>query len=110
MSGSPVMFHTDPARGYRRDSLPTDPNTGLRIAPYLLIGILVGTWHGQYITDFLPEKETVLLTDAEFNSGISVVLPASHIIETLYQEQLRNNRNASLEAIEKLSGYKPLSK
>jgi hypothetical protein len=64
MSGSPVMFHTDPGRRFKREPLPTDPNTGLRIAPYLLVGILIGTWHGQYASDFLQPENSGLLTDA----------------------------------------------
>ena len=108
MSGSPVMFHTDPGRKYRRQPLPTDPNTGLRVAPYLLVGILVGTWSGQYVLDFLQEKDRILLTDAEFNSGISVVLPAPQIVEVLYQQQLRDARLASIEEIRLISGYRSL--
>jgi hypothetical protein len=108
MSGSPVMFHTEPGRTHKRQPMPTDPNTGLRMAPYLLVGILVGTWHGQYAGDFLPMGEP-LLTDAEFNSGISVALPVSQIIEVLYQKALCDARNATLERLKQESGFRPTS-
>jgi hypothetical protein len=88
MSGAPVFFHIDPARRYRRESIPTDPETGLRVVPYFLIGMIIGTWHGQYASDFVTQDD-IIVTDADFNSGIAVVLPEAQIIETISQRRLR---------------------
>ena len=62
----------------------------------------------QYAGDFLPMGEP-LLTDAEFNSGISVALPVSQIIEVLYQKALCDARNATLERLKQESGFRPTS-
>ena len=105
MSGSPVMFHTDPARAGRREPLQTDPTTGLLIGPYFLVGILLGGWSGQYTADFLTRNGVG--TDVEFNSGISVVIPSSSIMEVINQEALRNTRNETISEIRKTSGYRP---
>jgi hypothetical protein len=109
MSGSPIMFHTDPSRRSRRQPLSTDQDSGLRIAPYFLIGMLLGAWSGKYITDFIATDDTIPPTDVEFNSGISVALPISQIIEVLNQPILVNRRRDTVNQIRLESGYRPLS-
>ena len=97
MSGSPVMFHTDPTRGGRREPFRTDPTTGLLVSPYFLIGMLQGVWSGQYPGDFIAKDD--LKTDAEFNSGISVVIPISQVMEVIKLNELRKRTSGDSSGV-----------
>ena len=96
MSGSPVMFHTEPTRRYRREPLwtePAEPATGLRIASYFLVGMLLGGWYGQNAADFAETEGRILNpTDGDFNTGIAVVLPHTQIVRVIDQDELRTGR------------------
>jgi hypothetical protein len=107
MSGSPVIFHTDPARKGRRKPFKREADTGLLITPYFLVGILKGNWSGSYIDDFVGTDN--MHSDAEFNSGLSVVLPVIDILEAIYQPRLCEQRRETVEAIRKSTGFKMLS-
>jgi len=106
MSGSPIMFHIDPARKGRRQPFKREADTGLLIAPYFLVGILKGTWSSQYVDDFIRTEN--IDSDAEFNSGLSVALPAIDILEAIYQPCLCEQRRETVEAIRKSTGFKTL--
>jgi hypothetical protein len=109
MSGSPVLFHTDPARKYRRQPLQTDPATGLRITPYFLIGMLLGGFDIEKSSaDFVSmDAEAVVRTaDVQFNSGMSIVLPHSQITELINQKELKKARARTLSEIRNSSGYR----
>jgi hypothetical protein len=88
------MFHTEPARKGRRKPFKPEADTGLQITPYFLVGILKGSWSGQYMEDFITHEN--IKTDTEFNSGLSVALPAVDILEVLYQTILTVERRKIL--------------
>ena len=72
------------------------------IMPYMLIGVVLGTpGSNQYRKDF-PD----LATDAELNSGISIVLPVKEIIEFLHIPLLAEQRADSINARRKFVGYR----
>jgi hypothetical protein len=88
-SGAPVLFHSDPARRFRRQLLHTDPESGNRVTPYLLIGMVVSAHGGQYSSDFTGDEatENIISKDADFNAGLSVALPVSQILETINADE-----------------------
>jgi len=103
-SGAPVFFHTHPYRMFARQELPLPPGNDERrgrIVPYLLIGLLIGGHYNRYPGDFAPaEGETVAPpTDADFNAGISVVLPIEIIMEIINCETFAKRREVTLKAI-----------
>ena len=68
VSGSPVLFHIDPHYRGKRESLPIDPVSGLVVAPYYLIGMLVGTWSSQYESDLIEtDDQASSPKDVEYN-------------------------------------------
>ncbi len=108
-SGSPVFFHTAPERlpaGSRRGVLNRD--TGEVPVPYILIGMIISNHAGSYVTDFAAngaddpgsdDRDRVLPPgDSDFNAGISVALPVSHIFEALDHPGLQSARDATMEA------------
>jgi hypothetical protein len=83
-SGAPVFFHTDPYRRFRRVEARRDPNNPKkRSVPYFLIGMVLGSHSGTYLTDFVVNEsaDQIIAHDAEFNAGISVVVPVDAILE-----------------------------
>jgi hypothetical protein len=112
LSGSPVFLHLYPERmrGDRVTMAWARPGTELRdgdeiIVPYILIGMVLGTpGSSQYLKDF-PDSEMPIV-DADFNSGISVVLPVKQIIEFLHMPELLQERAEAIAARRKLSGYR----
>jgi hypothetical protein len=96
MSGAPVLFHTDPYRMGPRQSAPTDPgNSTLRTYPAFLIGIHIGTYPGQFRSDW---TEDIVGADERFNSGISIVLPVAQITEAVNQPFFSKARQANVAA------------
>jgi len=110
LSGSPVFLHLYPDRP-RGDVITMGhahaaPGARLKdgdqiIMPYVLIGMVLGAASGQYPADF----EGAPAPDAEFNSGISVVLPIREIIEFLHSPILIEERMRTVEEIRRISGY-----
>jgi hypothetical protein len=93
MSGAPVLFHTEPYRMGPREPARTDPgNSTFRAYPAFLIGMHVGTYPGQFRSDWAGQ---IIGSDEQFNSGISIVLPVAQIVEAVNQPVLRNTRRAS---------------
>lgn len=112
ISGAPVFIHLRPERPRsmptsekRRDGLP-----GYSV-PYALIGIVLGIHSGQYVADFVhtDDNETVIGRDADFNAGISVVLPVEILLALLESPEMVMARKTSLAAIQRQSGYRPAS-
>lgn len=85
------------------------PGTGIEdgatvVVPYVLIGMVLGTpGSSHYQNDFPDDGKS----DAEFNSGISVVLPVKEIIEFLHMPMLLSERMEAMAARRKLAGYRP---
>lgn len=110
LSGSPVFLHLYPERmrgdskamGRRLLQGPQSENEPIGM-PYILIGMVLGTPGSSfYRKDFLDDTPT----DSEFNSGISVVLPISNIIEFLYVPELIDERKRSVESRANIAGYR----
>jgi hypothetical protein len=96
MSGSPVLFHTDPYRmGPRKSAITHPENNTIRLHPAFLIGIHIGTYPGQFRSDW---TEDIIGADERFNSGISIVLPVAQIAEAINQPFFGQARQASVKA------------
>lgn len=115
-SGAPVFLHTQPSRIPGGVRLPpprqdSEGRTEMQIVPYILLGMVLGSHGGQYGEDFVvPEgEERIISTDAEFNAGLSVVVPIDQILEVLDMDKVRASRTATIEALKKESGYRPSS-
>jgi hypothetical protein len=110
-SGSPVFLDMMP-KGNRIawGNPPKNPDTGHMILPYKLLGMLIGSHSGRYREDFArhaDDAENVIPEDAEFNAGISVMLPMSQVLEVI--EQLKGHRASAVEERRKRSGFRPTS-
>jgi hypothetical protein len=104
ISGSPVFLNTS-------RSLPRGTNVAQRTEggvrfPYGLIGMVLGTsGSSEYIKDFDPPAEEQK-TDADFNSGISIVLPARRILEFLYSDPFSDSMAAAVERRRQIAGLR----
>ncbi len=106
-SGAPVFLHFKP-------ELPRDAprffadGPGGRIVPFALIGMVLGAHSGKYASDFVTTdaEENLISTDAEFNAGLSVVLPIEHVVELIQSDEFRSARLVTLDAIKKQSGFR----
>jgi hypothetical protein len=108
-SGAPVFFHLDPYKSSAREPASHRQwDQSVRVAPYKLIGMLIGSHSGNYLADFVSTDEagSIIAKDADFNAGISVVLPLQLILEIINNSDIKARRDASLEAIKKQSGYR----
>jgi hypothetical protein len=95
MSGAPVLFHTDPYYMGPRKPISDESDNKIRVYPSLLIGLIRGTYPGNSQSDWTEE---IVGADERFNTGISIVLPISQIIETVNQQVLHDSRQASIAA------------
>jgi hypothetical protein len=86
-SGSPVFFNTAPSPTALAGMIEINQQSGLLKLPYVLIGMLLGAYSGTYNDDFIPVDQRVIPSDANFNSGISVVLPAEPIVSFLLTDE-----------------------
>ena len=107
ISGAPMFLHFKP-------ELPRDAprffadEPGGRIVPYALMGMVLGAHSGQYASDFVTTdaRENLITKDAEFNAGLTVVLPIEHVVELIQSDEFQSARLATLEAIKKQSGFR----
>lgn len=108
ISGAPVFLHLDPARSRNIPRHVIDPGGGKSV-PYALIGVVVGIHSGQYASDFVSDNDvgTIISKDAEFNAGITVVVPIAHALQILSGDALKKRRIDTLDAIKRESGFKP---
>ena len=109
-SGAPVFLHFHPSSA-RNIQKFTPTQTGDRLVPYALIGIVLGSHSGRYESDFIePYDESSLISkDADFNAGISIALPIQAVLDVINSDELKKSRMATIEAIKKQSGYRPSS-
>ncbi len=110
-SGAPVFLHLQPQHTIRNVPRYWETSDGGRVVPYALIGIVLGLHSGMYASDFIQTDadEAIIGKDADFNAGISVVLPIQHVVDIIEGDELKSARKASLAAIQKQSGYRPAS-
>jgi hypothetical protein len=108
ISGAPVFLHLRPL-AVRNVPHATLDDLGRRIVPYALIGMVLGAHGGRYASDFVSVDpgENIIASDAEFNAGLSVVLPIQHVIDLLDSDDLKRGRLESLEAVQNQSGFRP---
>jgi hypothetical protein len=113
ISGSPVWF--DPTTRLGRSgrawgpAAVTNAETGKTseptvIVPYRLVGMVLGTWSSPTDIDFVSREEAK--TDAEWNTGISVVIPDFRIMEFLMSDSLKQHRIDAIAEREKRSGVR----
>jgi len=104
ISGSPVWFDPNTRHGGSGRSwgpvVTTNTQTGKSseptvIVPYRFVGMVIGTWHSQIGIDFVPGDENKI--DAEWNTGISVVIPDFRILEFLMSDSLKQQRIKAIE-------------
>jgi hypothetical protein len=79
--------------------------------PYVMLGMVLGAHSGQYADDFVSETDTDIAVpkDADFNAGISVVLPAWEVVGFLKSDPLAQPRIRETQERQSMSGYKPSS-
>jgi hypothetical protein len=112
-SGSPIFVSTEPHFPRRPiQSVQTQAHPapgGLRpklLMPYLLVGMVLGSYSGQYAGDFLSEQDTDI--QPHFNAGISVAMTAEDILDFIMNDpKLAKRRDDSIRELEKDSGYHP---
>ena len=111
ISGAPVFVHLQPQQRRSEPKFRNAPGEDMMIVPYALIGIILGAHSGRYAEDFVvPEgEENIIPRDADFNAGISVVLPIKHAIDLIESALFKDARMATLEAIKKQSGFRHTS-
>ena len=98
-SGAPVLLHLNPSAP--RNSPPGHESGNIRMVPYALIGMVLGAHGGNYGRDFAAEPDgTIVNADAQFNAGLSLVLPMQHVIDLLQSEVLARPAATALEKIE----------
>lgn len=113
ISGSPVWF--DPTtRWLGRSGRAwgplgvTNTNTGRSeptvIVPYRLVGMVLGTWSSTAEQDFGSRAKPG--TDADWNTGISVVIPDFRIMEFLMSDSMKRHRVEAIADREKSSGVR----
>lgn len=106
ISGAPVLLHLDP--GAPRNSPKGHESGNIRMVPYALIGMVLGAHGGGYGTDFAADPDgTTVNADAQFNAGLSLVLPMQHVLDLLQSEALARPRATALEEIKRVSGFRP---
>ncbi|MGQ0585336.1 MAG: hypothetical protein ACT4O6_25635 [Reyranella sp.] len=123
-SGSPVLLNP---LEQRHDAEPgaifgphgvtnTRTNQSFRqiLVPYKLVGMVLGAHSGNYAEDFVSETDTDIRPDksapredADFNAGISVVLPIQQVYDFLNTPDMVKAREATVDARRKESGYFP---
>jgi len=119
LSGSPVFLNLQTQR------LPTGKPKALQSAvtnqknitrkaqllPHMIIGIMLGAHEGLYEQDFVNDgkRRKASIKDAQFNSGISVVLPVDALFTLLESEPVKEKRDKDIEAARKASGFRPTS-
>jgi hypothetical protein len=113
ISGSPVWFDPNTRIGrYGRvwgPAVTTSTETGKSseptvILPYRLVGMVLGTWSSSAEVDFAAREERQ--TDADWNTGISVVLPDFAIWEFLMSKALKRQRAEAVADREQRSGVR----
>ncbi len=111
VSGAPVFLHLQPYRMRQQPSSDGKAPEGGNLVPYALIGMVLGSHSGRYATDFVSDEdaENIVAKDADFNAGLSVVLPIQHVVDVLHGNACKEARLATLESIKKQSGYRPSS-
>jgi hypothetical protein len=118
ISGSPVFFdpHTRSGTGGRSLGPVAAANAGTGkssrptiIIPHRFVGMVLGTWHSDSEKDFISGQIGDKRVDALWNTGISVVLPDSRIVEFLMSENMQRRRQEAIADREKRSGYYPTS-
>jgi len=116
ISGSPVFVNLQPTRINQTPRAakipdPVDATRQQEVLPYALLGIVLGAHSGQYSDDFVSEGDTDIKVpkDADFNAGISVVLPIQEALDFLESEKVMGQRTEDIEARRQQSGYRPTS-
>lgn len=98
ISGSPLFLHTAPER-LHGGPIPLGKNEGRIVLPYLLVGMIISNHAGQYREDFVSDDPNqILLSDADFNAGISVAVPVDQILEVLNLPSVEEARQISIAA------------
>ena len=122
ISGSPVFLNVQSNRILGRKSFsrgvvtPSDPNSKRKptiVFPYLLLGMAIWMFgvgdRQDFMEDETDEIEDATGSDADFNSGLSVVLPVQVILNFLQLPIVEDPRMATKQAREKRSGVRPIS-
>lgn len=99
LSGSPVLFYHPPLG---QGVLGGGSGWGEMMMTRFRVPTILGLVHGQY-----DDEESMI--QRVVNAGISIVVPASKIRETIMQENLAETRKRDLEDWEKTknSKFKP---
>jgi hypothetical protein len=118
LSGSPVLLnlrrHTETPGVRHRQILgvlsPADMEKrgeATTIIPYILVGMVLGAHSSSdYMKDFVESDDgSAKLTDVDLNSGICVVMPASQIVDFLFEPERRQERTEAIARRRKLVGY-----
>lgn len=114
ISGSPVWFDPNTRHGRIGRSwgpaVTTNTQSGKTseptvIVPYRFVGMVIGTWSTDAQRDFVQRKRGRQI-DADWNTGISVVIPDSRIMEFLMSPALRQQRIEAITEKEKRSGVR----
>jgi hypothetical protein len=123
ISGSPVFLNLQSNRILGRKNFsrgvvtPSDPNSRQKptiIFPYLLLGMAIwmfGVGDRQDFMEHEPKEQTERHgpSDADFNSGLSVVLPVQVILNFLQLPIVKEPRMATKQEREKRIRVRPIS-
>jgi hypothetical protein len=99
-SGSPVFVDLDPNRGVAQ-WLTIGPERRYKL-PFLLLGMLLKSHAGDYADDFDGGVE---FADAQFNAGISVVMPIWIVNNFLESSEMAAARTAAVETDQRRVGF-----
>jgi hypothetical protein len=110
ISGSPVFVNLFPNAPSDRSAAikKTHPQRGEEtLFPYAVVGMVLGAHGGHYAPDFALENDADIHPpkDADFNSGISVVMPDSEIEKFLLSPKVAKGRQQAMEERRRQSGY-----
>jgi hypothetical protein len=113
ISGAPVFLHLEPTRPFRTMPVRQGNQKDGWIVPYRVIGMVLGAYSGKYASDFVEDPDddalSIKVKDADFNAGISVVLPIQHVLDLINSEPVRAVRMETLQVLQSQVGNQPAS-
>jgi hypothetical protein len=106
-SGSPVFVNLRPNDPVT-PVVPVNPD-GSASLPLLLIGMLLSSHQGDYADDFATMDETRSFADAQFNAGVSAVMPVATIFDFLNSDEMVAARAAAISRDKSRVGYRSMT-